>query len=157
MKRKNLENKNNSKIFFLNKNTLEKTMKLQNNLYYLELENFDDHVDNLTTYKKYIPYYTPLTSNDTSTIKEILEELSSTLKREITLQDPEYFNEGTYGEVTFNPEDISLPYMKFLEKYNLVDWHYQIFKDLIVIQQLYLEAMPGLIYKLNEGPVRFKK
>ena len=165
MKRKKLENKNNSKnleinfiskFFFLNKNTLEKTMKLQNCLNYLEREKFADYTDELTTYKKYIPFYTPLTAKSTSTIKEILEDLSGILKREITLQDPEYFTKGTFGEVTFNPEDISLPYEEFLKKYNLVDWHYEIFKDLIVIQQDYLEAMPGLFYNLDEGPVKMK-
>ena len=166
MKRKKLENKNNSKnleinfiskFFFLNKNTLEKTMKLQNCLNYLEREKFPDYTDNLTTYKKYIPFYTRLTANSTSTIQEILDELSGILKREVVLQDPEYFTKGTYGEVTFDPQDSSLPYEEFLEKYYLVDWHYEIFKDLIVIQQEYLEAMPGLFYNLNEGgPVKMK-
>ena len=165
MKRKNLENKNNSKnleikliskIFFSNKLIKENTMKIQNCLHYLEREKFADYTDELTTLKKYIPYYTRLTADTTSTIQEIVDELSATLKREISIQDPEYFTKGTYGEVTFDPADSSLPYEEFLEKYNLVDWHYEVFKDLIVIQQDYLESMPGLIYNLNEGPVKLK-
>ena len=165
MKRKKLENKNNSKnleinfiskFFFLNKIQKENTMK--NFLNYLEREKFqDDCTESFTTYKKYIPYYTRLTADYTSTIQEILDELSGILKREVVLQDPEYFTEGTYGEVTFDPQDSSLPYFEFLKKYYLVDWHYEIFKDLIVIQQHYLEAMPGLFYNLNEGgPVKMK-
>ena len=167
MKRKNLQNKNNSKnleinfiskIFFSNKLIKENTMKIQNCLNYLEREKFADYTDELTTLKKYIPYYTPLNVKDSSTIKEILDDLSSILKREVTLQDPEYFTVSPYGEeeITFDPEDISLPYHEFLEKYELTDWHYEIFKDLIVIQQGYLESMPGLIYNLNEGPVKLK-
>ena len=162
MKRKKLEIKNNSKnleinfiskILFSNKLIKENTM---NNLNYLERNNFADYTDELTTLKKYIPYYTRLTADTTSTIQEIVDELSATLKRKISLQDPEYFTKGTYGEVTFDPADSSLPYEEFLEKYNLVDWHYEVFKDLIVIQQDYLESMPGLIYNLNEGPVKMK-
>ena len=163
MKRKKLENKNNSKnleINFISKfffsNTIKKRITMKNFLNYLEREKFPDYTDNLTTYKKYIPFYTRLTANSTSTIQEILDELSGILKREITLQDPEYFTKGTFDEVTFNPEDSSLPYEEFLEKYKLTDWHYEIFKDLIVIQQDYLEAMPGLFYNLDEGPVKMK-